>query len=152
MNEDSDDISFVEEEEEEDVISQLRRTSRPSDNTDASAEGADPLLSGINISGANSWQVTAAAEADNAGSGKDCLIQSIPQRKSIKSTTCSLVRWSRQPAGAGQVVLLLHMCIAAASYSPRVLHQVAAVAAAVVAAAITLPRPQHSSVHNVQAA
>ncbi|WIA14506.1 hypothetical protein OEZ85_003026 [Tetradesmus obliquus] len=56
MNEDSDDISFVEEEEEEDVVSQLRRTSRPSDNTDASAEGADPLLSGINISGANSWQ------------------------------------------------------------------------------------------------
>uniref|UniRef100_A0A383VH62 Exocyst complex component SEC5 n=1 Tax=Tetradesmus obliquus TaxID=3088 RepID=A0A383VH62_TETOB len=56
MDEDSDDISFVEEEEEEDVVSQLRRTSRPSDNTEASAEGADPLLSGINISGANSWQ------------------------------------------------------------------------------------------------
>jgi hypothetical protein len=66
MDEDSDDISFVGEEEGEDVVTQLRRTSRPSDNTEASVEGADPLLSGINISGANSWQVTAAAEAEQA--------------------------------------------------------------------------------------
>jgi hypothetical protein len=64
MEEDSDDISFVEEGEEEDVVTQLRRTSRPSNDTDGSAEGADPLLSGINMSGANSWQVTAAAKAE----------------------------------------------------------------------------------------
>jgi hypothetical protein len=63
MEADSDDISFVEEGEEEDIVTRLRRTSRPSNNTDVSAEGADPLLSGLNMSGANSWQVTAAAEA-----------------------------------------------------------------------------------------
>lgn len=63
MEEDSDDISFVEEPEEEDVVTQLRRTSRPSNDTDVSSEGIDPLLSGISMSGANSWQVTAAAEA-----------------------------------------------------------------------------------------
>ncbi|KAF6265699.1 exocyst complex component Sec5-domain-containing protein [Scenedesmus sp. NREL 46B-D3] len=56
MEEDSDDISFVEEPEEEDVVTQLRRTSRPSNDTDVSSEGIDPLLSGISMSGANSWQ------------------------------------------------------------------------------------------------
>eukprot|EP00882_Tetradesmus_deserticola_P024795 GHRQ01027121.1.p2 GENE.GHRQ01027121.1~~GHRQ01027121.1.p2 ORF type:complete len:140 (+),score=35.04 GHRQ01027121.1:478-897(+) len=57
MEEDSDDISFVDDEEEqEDLITQLRRTSRPSNETEVSSEGADPLLSGLSMSGANSWQ------------------------------------------------------------------------------------------------
>jgi hypothetical protein len=90
MEEDSDDISFVEEGEEEDVVTQLRRTSRPSNNTDGSTDGADPLLSGINMSGANSWQVTAAAKAEQLRAQLLNMIHASTQLVWVERVCCML--------------------------------------------------------------
>lgn len=59
MADDESEVSFeLYSEEAEDLVAPLRPSGRPSNVTEASTESEpDPLLSNLNISEANSWQV-----------------------------------------------------------------------------------------------